>query len=160
MPVLPVSVGECRLNRAAIALRIYAHLAILQLLIELALLEANAPLAGVIAPARAILENRMGLRLSGFLFQGSTRLLARRDRTEVGTLSGGVMFPQSDPLQTGIRFFRLPLPARLSPPLTGRFPSRLRAWEAYGLTVLHRCDTNGLGSTCPPATLHDSASLM
>ncbi len=75
-----------------------------------------------------------------------------RDPTEVGTLSGGVMSPLSSPLQAGICFFRHPLPALLSPPLAGRFPSRLRAQEAYGLTVLHRYDTNGLGSTCPPAT--------
>lgn len=75
-----------------------------------------------------------------------------RDQTEVGTLSGGVVPPLSDPLQTGIRFFRPPLPAHLSPSLAGRFPSCRGSLEMYGLTVLHRCDTNGLGSTSPPAT--------
>jgi hypothetical protein len=34
VPVLPFSVGECRLNRAAFALRFLAHLAILQLLLN------------------------------------------------------------------------------------------------------------------------------
>ena len=85
-------------------------------------------------------------------FWGSTGLLARRDQTEVGTLSGGAMPPLSSPLQAGIRFLRPPLPALLSPLLAGRLPSRLRTQEEYGLTVLRRCDTNGLGSTSPPAT--------
>ena len=58
-----------------------------------------------------------------------------KDQTEVSSLSRGMMLPGmaqplSSPLQTGLGFFRHPLPALLSAPLTSCFPM----WEQYGLT--------------------------
>ena len=58
-----------------------------------------------------------------------------KDQTEVSSLSRGMMLPGaaqplSGPLQTGVCFFRHPLPALLSAPLASCFP----IWEQCGLT--------------------------
>ena len=54
---------------------------------------------------------------------------------EVGPLSCGVILPLaqllSTPLQCGIRFFHLPIPADPSASLAARFPCR----ETYGFTI-------------------------
>lgn len=53
----------------------------------------------------------------------STSSLARRDRTEVCSLSRGMMSQSlSDPLQTGVRFFRFPLSASRQPALRRTCP--------------------------------------
>src|ERR1044071_6585896 len=56
---------------------------------------------------------------------GSTRSLARKDQSDVGSLSCRVTLkPVSAPLQGGIRFFRPPKPAPPTDPLAVRLPSR------------------------------------
>ncbi|MGF6813059.1 hypothetical protein OKW30_008276 [Paraburkholderia sp. Clong3] len=60
--------------------------------------------------------------------------LAMNDRAEVCPLSRRAMFqPVSRPLQPGIRFLRIPLPA----PPTARLAVRLPIGQRYGLTLFH-----------------------
>lgn len=59
--------------------------------------------------------------------KGLVSHLATVDQTEVCPLSRGVMSqPLSDPLQTGFRFLRHPIPAQSTASLTVRLPVKLR----------------------------------
>ena len=59
--------------------------------------------------------------------KGLVSHLATVDQTEVCPLSRGVMFqPLSDPLQTGFRFLRHPIPAQSTASLAVRLPVKLR----------------------------------
>lgn len=78
------------------------------------------------------------------------------DRAEVCPLSRRTIFQSvSCPLQTGFRFFRIPLPALPIAPLTVGLPSGRR----YGLTLFHL--TLGMVRTCPMyrrRSVHDGPS--
>ena len=75
-------------------------------------------------------------------------------RAEVCPLSRELILPLgaqtlSAPLQSGLRFFCIPLPAVLSAFLADRFPQG----EGYGLTVFRMNNISRLGSIYTPATL-------
>ncbi len=80
----------------------------------------------------------------------TTSSLAMRDPAEVCSLSSGMMFQSlSDPLQTGVRLLRYPVPASPWARLAARFPVR----EGYGLTVLHPSNISGLDPAFPSVAL-------
>jgi hypothetical protein len=57
--------------------------------------------------------------------------------------------PLSLPLQQGIRFFLVPIPAPPTDPLTVHLPAIL-CWRRYGLTTFPACHTTETGSTSSP----------
>jgi len=67
----------------------------------------------------------------------------------------GILHPLSAPLQGGLRFLHLPLPAPPSASLASRFPGRCR--ERDGFTVFRVSNKDGSGSLYPPVALgaHD-----
>src|SRR5262245_29391839 len=68
---------------------------------------------------------------------GSLSSHVRPHQREVGPLARGVIVqPLSDPLQIGVRFLPLPLPAALSGPLTT--PLAARRQQDNGLTPFRR----------------------
>ena len=86
-----------------------------------------------------------------FPAKGLVSHLATVDQTEVCPLSRGVMSqPLSDPLQTGLRFFRHPIPAQSSASLTVRLPVKLH-WQPYRLTTFPACHKTDVGSAYSPA---------
>src|SRR6266481_2848101 len=67
-------------------------------------------------------------------------VLVLKDLTEVCPLSRRMMLQSlSTPLQGGLRFFRVPLPASLSASLTSCFPFQ----ERYGFPVFYVCNRMG-----------------
>jgi hypothetical protein len=73
-----------------------------------------------------------------------------KDLAEVCPLSRGMMVQSlSVPLQDGIRFFRVPLPASLSASLARSFPF----WEQYGFSVFRASNRCGLGPLSSPVAL-------
>ena len=80
--------------------------------------------------------------LCAALRRGIAAILVKKDLAEVCPLSRGIMSahrlnPLSAPLQTGIRFLRLPLPAAPSAFLTVGLP----LGRSYGLTTFRLNDT-------------------
>jgi hypothetical protein len=72
-----------------------------------------------------------------------------KDLAEVCPLSREMMLQSlSVPLQDGIRFFRVPLPASLSASLARSFPF----WEKYGFSVF-RASNRWLGPLSSPVAL-------
>ena len=62
--------------------------------------------------------------------------------------------PVSRPLQPGLRFLRIPLPAR---PLVRLAASLPMGSEAYGLTLFRTCLMSGVGPSFPPAARWSTA---